>query len=170
MWLDNDHSIVFIYLLQNGRYYSTKFAPPKKESKEKKLSDNIQKFLQKREQEERERKRAEQEKVSKLLAMRDEKSKNKIRKMLKVTKSANKSVLDDVNTDQTAVTLQGADQPDQDDYGYVSTTANAFYQNYIEKVGGSVEGFYMFLILSISILGKRCQGGQRICSQSSSIP
>uniref|UniRef100_A0A1B0C3V8 Protein SPT2 homolog n=1 Tax=Glossina palpalis gambiensis TaxID=67801 RepID=A0A1B0C3V8_9MUSC len=119
----------------NGKYYSTKFSPPKKESKQKKLSDNIQKFLQRREQEERDRQKEHKEKVAKLLAMRDEKSKNKIRKMLKVTKSANKSVLEDaIDSEHTAITRQGPDQPDQDDYGYVSTEANAFYQKYIEKV------------------------------------
>ncbi|XP_036319035.1 LOW QUALITY PROTEIN: protein SPT2 homolog [Rhagoletis pomonella] len=118
-----------------SKYYSTKFAPPKKESKDKKLSANIQKFLQKREQEEREREKDKQQKLADLLSMRDEKSKNKIKKMLKVTKSANKSVLDDaVNSDHTAVTMAGPDQPDQDDYGYVSTEANAFYAKYIEKV------------------------------------
>lgn len=64
--------------------------------------------------------------------MRDEKSKNKIRKMLKVTKSANKSVLEDAkDCDNTAVSLGGTDG---DDYGYVSNEANAFYQKYIEKV------------------------------------
>lgn len=64
--------------------------------------------------------------------MRDEKSKNKIRKMLKVTKSANKSVLEDAkDCDNTAASLGG---PEGDDYGYVSTEANAFYQKYIEKV------------------------------------
>ncbi|XP_067640239.1 protein SPT2 homolog isoform X2 [Eurosta solidaginis] len=62
--------------------------------------------------------------------MRDEKSKNKIKKMLKVTKSANKSVLEDaVDGDNTAGSMTG-----QDDYGYVSTEANAFYAKYIEKV------------------------------------
>ncbi|XP_030242901.1 protein SPT2 homolog [Drosophila navojoa] len=117
-----------------GKYYSTKYAPPKKETKEsKQLSTNIQKFLKKREAEEIERKRQEREKLNNLLAMRDEKSKNKIRKMLKVTKSANKSVLEDAkDCDNSA--LNGADQPEGDDYGYVSTEANAFYQKYIEKV------------------------------------
>ncbi|XP_067622216.1 protein SPT2 homolog [Eurosta solidaginis] len=65
-----------------------------------------------------------------LLSMRDEKSKNKIKKMLKVTKSANKSVLEDaVDGDNTAGFMT-----DQDDYGYVSTEANPFYAKYIEKV------------------------------------
>lgn len=119
----------------DGKYYSTKFAPPKKESKDKKLSHNIQKFLAKKEQEEREKLRIEKEKRDALLALRDEKSKNKIRKMLKVIKSANKSVLDDaVDNEHTAISREGGDQPDQDDYGYVSNEANAFYQKYIEKV------------------------------------
>lgn len=116
-----------------GKFYSTKYAPPKKESKEsKQLSNNIQKFLKKREAEETLRKQQEREKLNNLLAMRDEKSKNKIRKMLKVTKSANKSVLEDAkDCDNTAVSLGGTDG---DDYGYVSNEANAFYQKYIEKV------------------------------------
>lgn len=67
--------------------------------------------------------------------MRDEKSKNKIKKMLKVTKSANRSVLEDaVNTEHTAITMEGPDQPDADDYGYTSVEANSFYQKYIDKV------------------------------------
>lgn len=91
--------------------------------------------MQKKEQEEKKKQLEQQHKVNQLLAMRDEKSKNKIRKMLKVTKSANRSVLEDaVNTEHTAITMQGPEQPDQDDYGYVSTEANSFYQKYIDKV------------------------------------
>ncbi|SPP86740.1 protein SPT2 homolog [Drosophila guanche] len=117
-----------------GKYYSTKYAPPKKESKaSKELSSNIQKFLKKREAEEQERKRVERQKLNELLAKRDEKSKNKIRKMLKVTKSANKSVLEDAHDGNGQ---NGGDQGEGegDDYGYVSTESNAFYQKYIEKV------------------------------------
>ncbi|KAH8399859.1 hypothetical protein KR215_003659 [Drosophila sulfurigaster] len=116
--------------IEQNKYYSTKYAPPKKESKEsKQLSSNIQKFLKKREAEESERKKQERDKLNNLLAMRDEKSKNKIRKMLKVTKSANKSVLEDCDT-----AAGDGEQHDGDDYGYVSNEANAFYQKYIEKV------------------------------------
>ncbi|XP_068154446.1 protein SPT2 homolog [Drosophila tropicalis] len=120
-----------------GKFYSTKYAPPKKETnKNKQLSINIQKFLRKREVEEAERKREERQKVAELMAKRDEKSKNKIRKMLKVTKSANKSVLDDAKDIDVMEAECGPDgQPgDGDDYGYVSNEANAFYQKYIEKV------------------------------------
>uniref|UniRef100_A0A6P4F562 Protein SPT2 homolog n=1 Tax=Drosophila rhopaloa TaxID=1041015 RepID=A0A6P4F562_DRORH len=118
-----------------GKYYSTKYAPPKKESKEsKQLSNNIQKFLRKKEAEEAERKREERQKLNELLAKRDEKSKNKIRKMLKVTKSANKSVLEDAKDCDGATDGHEAGEGQGDDYGYVSNEANAFYEKYIEKV------------------------------------
>lgn len=54
--------------------------------------------------------------------------------MLKRTKSANQSVIDDaVDNDNTAVTLAGPLQPDEDDYGYVSQEASAFYTKMMEK-------------------------------------
>ncbi|XP_055681027.1 protein SPT2 homolog [Lutzomyia longipalpis] len=116
------------------RCYSTKFAPPKKESRDKKLSANIQKFLAKKEQEERAKEEEKVRKRNELLAMRDTKSKNKINKMLKVIKSANKAAIADaVDTENTAVTLHGPDQPDEDDYGYVSQEASAFYSKMMEK-------------------------------------
>ncbi|EDV32738.2 uncharacterized protein Dana_GF21992 [Drosophila ananassae] len=119
---------------EGGKFYSTKYAPPKKETKEsKQLSSNIQKFLKRREVEEAERKREQRQKLSELLAMRDEKSKNKIRKMLKVTKSANKSVLEDAK-DGDVANGHEAGEGQGDDYGYVSNEANAFYEKYIEKV------------------------------------
>uniref|UniRef100_A0A1L8DDD1 Protein SPT2 homolog n=1 Tax=Nyssomyia neivai TaxID=330878 RepID=A0A1L8DDD1_9DIPT len=117
-----------------SRCYSTKFAPPKKESRDKKLSANIQKFLAKKEQEDREKELEKARKRNELLAMRDTKSKNKINKMLKVIKSANKAAIADaVDNENTAVTLHGPDQPDEDDYGYVSQEASAFYSKMMEK-------------------------------------
>ncbi|XP_017096205.2 protein SPT2 homolog [Drosophila bipectinata] len=117
-----------------GKFYKTKYAPPKKETKEsKQLSTNIAKFLKKREFEEAERKREQRQKLNELMAMRDEKSKNKIRKMLKVTKSANKSVLDNTN-EGDASNGHEAGEGQGDDYGYVSNEANAFYEKYIQKV------------------------------------
>lgn len=54
--------------------------------------------------------------------------------MLKRTKSANQSVIDDaVDRDNTAVTLAGPSQPDEDDYGYVSQEAAAYYNKMMEK-------------------------------------
>lgn len=122
------------------RGYSTKFAPPKKETKDKKLSANIQKFLQKREQEEREKERQVREKREQLMAARDTKSRNKINKMLKVIKSANKSVLDDAtDKDDTALTLAGPEQPDEDDYGYVSQESCALYKRLMDQYKTSPE-------------------------------
>lgn len=54
--------------------------------------------------------------------------------MLKRTKSANKSVIEDaIDKDNTAVTLAGPSQPDEDDYGYVSQEASAFYNKMMAK-------------------------------------
>lgn len=56
--------------------------------------------------------------------------------MLKVTKSANKSVLDDaVDNNNTAYTLEGPLQPDEDDYGYVSQEASQYYKTLMDKYG-----------------------------------
>lgn len=126
--------ILFKIIFQSNRYYSTKFAAPKKVEKDKKLSANIQKFLQKKEEEEKEKSRKAAEDLKELLAKRSEKDKNKIRKMLKVTKSANKSVLDDaIDANDTAITLAGPEQPDEDDYGYTSQEASQLYRKLMDK-------------------------------------
>lgn len=123
-----------IYNFQQSKYYSTRFEPPKKETKEKKLSNGIKKFLAKKEAEEREKEESRKRQFERLMEMRSEKDKNKIKKMLKVTKSANRSVLDDaVNTTDTALTLQGPEQPDEDDYGYTSHESSALYRNLMDK-------------------------------------
>lgn len=68
------------------------------------------------------------------MAKRTESEKNKIKKHLKVTKSANKSVLDDaINKTDTAVTMQGPEQPDEDDYGYTSNESSALYRSLMDK-------------------------------------
>ncbi|PNF27043.1 hypothetical protein B7P43_G10415 [Cryptotermes secundus] len=54
--------------------------------------------------------------------------------MLKRTKAANKAAIEDaVDNENTAVTLGGLAQPDEDDYGYVSQEASAFYDKLMEK-------------------------------------
>lgn len=125
---------------QRSKFYSTKFEPPKKETKEKKLSDGIKKFLEQRnhdEQKEKERKRKEYEE---LMALRSERDKNKIRKHLKVTKSANKSVLDDaVNSMDTAVTMQGPE---------VSVECKVHACEY-EKIGSDLIFFFLFLLFLV---------------------
>lgn len=119
---------------QRSKFYSTKFEPPKKETKEKKLSDGIKKFLAQRDHDEQKEKDRKRKEYAELMALRTDRDKNKIRKHLKVTKSANKSVLDDaVNRTDTAVTLQGPEQPDEDDYGYTSNEASALYKSLMDK-------------------------------------
>lgn len=119
------------------RYYSTKFSPPKKEGKKTtNLSANIQKFLARKEAEERQKQEDAQRKRSDLLALRskDKKATRRVNVMLKRTKSANQSVIEDaIDNDNTAVTLVGPSQPDEDDYGYVSQEASAFYNKMMEK-------------------------------------
>lgn len=121
--------------LQESYYYKARFDPPKKEQKVKdKLSANIQKFLAKKEEEEKQKQLEAQRKREELIAMRDPKALRKIQKTLKVIKSANKSVLEDaVDRNDTAVTRDGPEQPDQDDYGYVSQEATALYEKMMEK-------------------------------------
>ncbi|XP_011300372.1 protein SPT2 homolog isoform X1 [Fopius arisanus] len=115
--------------------YPAKFTPPKKESKQSKaLSDNIKRFLAKKEEEERQKALEEKRKKENLLALRDHKAQSRINKHLKVCKAANKSVIADaVNHENTAVTMAGPSQPDEDDYGYVSQEASAFYNKLMSK-------------------------------------
>lgn len=87
-----------------------------------------------KEKEEREDKVKKRKEYEELMSLRTDSEKNKIRKHLKVTKSANKSVLDDaVNKTDTAVTMQGPEQPDEDDYGYTSNEAGALYKSLMDK-------------------------------------
>ncbi|CAL7951025.1 unnamed protein product [Xylocopa violacea] len=115
--------------------YQTKFSPPKKPTKQSKsLSENIKKFLARKEEEERRKALEEKRKRENLLALRDHKAQSRINKHLKVCKAANKSVLADaVDNDNTAVTMAGPSQPDEDDYGYVSQEASAFYNQLMSK-------------------------------------
>ncbi|XP_017892003.1 protein SPT2 homolog [Ceratina calcarata] len=115
--------------------YQTKFAPPKKTAKQNKtLSVNIKRFLAKKEEEERQKVLEEKKKRENLLALRDHKAQSRINKHLKVCKAANKSVLADaVDNENTAVTMAGPSQPDEDDYGYVSQEASAFYNQLMSK-------------------------------------
>ncbi|XP_045480439.1 protein SPT2 homolog [Harmonia axyridis] len=119
------------------KYYSTKFAPPKKEQRDKaRISVNVKKFLEKKEEEEKQKRIEAQRKKEELLALRskDKKAVKRVNVMLKRTKSANQSVIQDaVDSDNTAITLVGPAQPDEDDYGYVSQEAAAFYSKMMDK-------------------------------------
>ncbi|KAL2717634.1 protein SPT2 isoform X1 [Vespula squamosa] len=120
---------------QSVACYQTKFTPPKKQNKQSKtLSDNIKKFLARKEEEERRKVLEEKKKRDNLLALRDHKAQSRINKHLKVCKAANKSAIADaIDNENTAVTIAGPSQPDEDDYGYVSQEASAFYNQLMNK-------------------------------------
>lgn len=76
-WIVNIFTITIVSLkFQGNTYYKARFDPPKKENKPRdKLSANIQKFLAKKEEEERQKQLEAQRKREELLAMRDPKVK-----------------------------------------------------------------------------------------------
>ncbi|XP_041762219.1 protein SPT2 homolog [Anopheles merus] len=115
----------------NRTGYSAKYSPPKKVTKEKKdLSENIKRFLAKREEEERQKALEKHQKAQELMARRGGKGKKKIEKMLKVIKSANKSVLEDAA--DAAECALGTESL-EDDYGYTSAVASQFFNKLVDK-------------------------------------
>ncbi|GAB1861601.1 Protein SPT2 homolog [Camponotus japonicus] len=120
---------------QTGPCYQTKYTPPKKQNKQSKtLSDNIKKFLARKEEEEKQKALEEKRKRENLLSLRDSKAQSRISKHLKVCKAANKSVIADaIDSENTAITIAGPSQPDEDDYGYVSQEASTFYNQLMSK-------------------------------------
>ncbi|XP_050055808.1 protein SPT2 homolog [Aphis gossypii] len=119
------------------RYFKASLDPPKKETKEsRQLSDSIKRFLAKKDEEDRLKQIEEQKKKDELILLRsqDRKSFKRVQSMLNRTKSANKSVIEDAKDDvNTSVTMAGFNQPDEDDYGYVSKDAMAIYNNIMNK-------------------------------------
>ncbi len=108
----------------------------KKDKKDKKLSENVRRFIERREREERQAAESAAEKRQQLLALRreDKKSMRAMNSMLQRTKSANRAVIDDArNLEDTADTLAGRRQCDEDDYGYESTAARNFYERFMNK-------------------------------------
>eukprot|EP00092_Neocalanus_flemingeri_P019501 GFUD01021127.1.p1 GENE.GFUD01021127.1~~GFUD01021127.1.p1 ORF type:complete len:613 (+),score=242.70 GFUD01021127.1:176-2014(+) len=118
-----------------SKLLKTKFSGAKKEKREKgKLSANVQKFLQQKDAEERQKKIEQKLKRQNLNELRTDRAKNKIAKHLKVTKSANKAVLSDaIDKKNTSVTLGGRRQCDEDDYGYESKASQSFYEKLMTK-------------------------------------
>ncbi|CRK90550.1 CLUMA_CG004254, isoform A [Clunio marinus] len=118
---------------EKGKYYSTKFEPPKKVTKEKRLSAGIQKFLEQKKREEEQKAEEARRKKLELVARRDPKEQRKIDKTLKVIKSSKKFYSGDKTLDEnTAITLENQ-QPDEDDYGYTSTVSDQFHKKLMEK-------------------------------------
>ncbi|XP_014256406.1 protein SPT2 homolog [Cimex lectularius] len=121
---------------KNVPCYKTSFSPPKKLGRPTVLSENIKKFLAKKEEEEKKKNLEARKKKAELLALRsqDKKAQKRVQVMLKRTKSANKSVMEDaIDNVNTRDTLDGPMQCDEDDYGYVSQEASAFYAKMMNK-------------------------------------
>jgi len=105
----------------------------KKETRDKKLSSNVKKFLDRKNAEELKKRTEESEKKARLLELRkgNKKSSRAVQSMLVRAKSANKAAsvaADAVNRRDTAATLAGRDQCDDDDYGYESAAAKNLYE------------------------------------------
>ena len=111
-------------------------AQAKKCPKQRKLSENVKKFLEKEKEKERHEKQEAEEKKFKLLELRkgNKQSTRAMNSMLKRTKSANKSVIEEAkNGRDTAHTLAGRTQCDEDDYGYESNASKSFYEKLMAK-------------------------------------
>lgn len=91
------------------------------------MSANIQKFLAQKAKEDEDKERLRNKEARDRLSKRDNKEKNKINKMLKTTKSAVKF--------QTGEGESGnnPEQPDEDDYGFVSHESDNLYKKLMDK-------------------------------------
>ncbi|CAL8079342.1 unnamed protein product [Orchesella dallaii] len=110
--------------------------PRRHDPKQVRLKEGVAKFLAKREEEDKRKKDEERKKKEKLLQLRnqDRKAANRVRKMLSMTKSANKSCVDDARDClNESVSAQGEIQPDEDDYGYTSNYADMMHKKMMEK-------------------------------------
>ena len=116
--------------------FSLKVAPPKKTPKDQKLSENVRRFLESKNEEAKQKKKEADAKKAKLLEMRrgNSKSVRTMNSMLKRTKSSNKAALEEAkNKRDTNATLAGREQCDEDDYGYESNAARGFYESLMNK-------------------------------------
>lgn len=91
------------------------------------MSANIQKFLAQKAKEDEDKERQRNKEARDRLSKRDNKEKNKINKMLKTTKSAVK-----FQTGEGEVG-NNPEQPDEDDYGFVSHESENLYKKLMDK-------------------------------------
>lgn len=97
------------------------------------MSNGIQKFLEEKKLEDERKAREARIKLAEKVARRSGKEQRKIDKSLKVIKSSKKFYSGDAALDEnTALTLQ-SEQPDEDDYGYTSTTSDIMHKKLMEK-------------------------------------
>ena len=106
------------------------------------LSESIKNFKAKQEAERKQKIKEESEKKANLLELRagNKQSSRAANAMLKMAKSANKSVLDEArNYRDTSATLAGRNQCDNDDYGYESKASTSIYEKLMAKYESNPE-------------------------------
>jgi len=127
---------------QPSYFKSTQVAAPKKDPKAKKLSDNVKKFLDRRKADEDAKRKEADRKRNELQKMRAEsrESQKIVKRMVTKNKGVNFSVIPEaVNEKDTAHTLAGRNQCDEDDYGYESTMARNLYEKLMNKYEANPE-------------------------------
>ena len=100
------------------------------------LSESIKNFKAKQEADKKQKLKEESEKKANLLELRagNKQSSRAANAMLKMAKSANKSVIDEAtNHRDTSATLAGRNQCDNDDYGYESKASQSVYEKLMAK-------------------------------------
>ncbi|XP_037086667.1 protein SPT2 homolog [Pollicipes pollicipes] len=129
---NEDHSKI----LAKEKRFSTELSKAKKLERSRVKTGNIQRFLAQRDAEEKKKQQEAKDKKETLLNLRDQQkgSKRRVSAMLNRNKAANRSVLEDAKDKyNTAATIDGAYQPDEDDYGYESKTASDMYSKLLRQ-------------------------------------
>ena len=106
------------------------------------LNEGIKNFKAKQEADKKKKLKEESEKKSNLLELRagNKQSSRAMNAMLKMAKSANKSVIDEAtNYRDTSATLAGRNQCDNDDYGYESKASSSVYEKLMAKYESNAE-------------------------------
>jgi len=127
---------------QPSAFKSTQIVAAKKDPKAKKLSDNVKKFLDRRKADEDAKRKEADRKRHELQKMRAEsrESQKVVKRMVTKNKAVNYSVIPEaVNEKDTADTLAGRNQCDEDDYGYESTMARNLYEKLMSKYEANPE-------------------------------
>jgi len=123
-------------------FKSTQVSAAKKDPKAKKLSDNVKKFLDRRKADEDAKRKEADRQRHELQKMRADsrESQKVVKRMVTKNKGVNFSVIPEaVNEKDTADTLAGRNQCDEDDYGYESTMARNLYEKLMTKYEANPE-------------------------------
>lgn len=127
----------------SSKFISTKVSSAKKESKpSSRLENNVKAFLERQEAEKKAEQKKAAERTKNLLELRkgNKDGSRAANRMLKMTKSANKSVLEEATSKtDTADTLAGRKQCDEALLDYESNAAKGFYEKLMSKYEANPE-------------------------------